>query len=70
MSDGADGRRVILLLFLALALATAFALLWFAQEAPPEARPRVYVALAIDLALPLVAWFVFRRMPRNRHVVE
>lgn len=68
MRDGADGRRVIFLLFLLLAIATAGALLWFAQEAPPEARTRVYVALGLNLALPVVAWFVFRRMPRNRHV--
>jgi hypothetical protein len=50
----------------ALAACTAAALLYFASITEPQYRPRVYGALALDLALPVVAWFVFKRMKRNR----
>lgn len=66
-SEGlAAGQRVILWLFVALAVATALTLLYFATLVEPRFRPRIYAALAGDLLLPVVAWFAFRAMARRR----
>ena len=45
---------------MALSLATAVALLYFATQVEPEFRPRIYVALVGDLGIPLFAWQLFR----------
>ena len=51
---------------MALAIATAAALLYFASVVDPAFRPRIYGALAGDLLLPVVAWFVFKAMNKRR----
>ena len=53
-------------LFVALSVATAAALLYFASITAAEFRPRIYVALAGNLALPVIAWSVYKRLPRHR----
>lgn len=70
MSDrehpGPRGEVIIFRLFVALALATAVSLLYFAQLVPPENRRRIYIALAGNLALPVVGWFVLKAIERSR----
>lgn len=53
-------------LFIALSVATALALLYFASIAPPGARPRIYTALVGNLALPVIAWYVYKNLGRHR----
>ncbi|MEA3189746.1 MAG: hypothetical protein QOD77_328 [Thermoplasmata archaeon] len=67
-------ERVILWMFVLLSIATAAALWWFIriseQRLSPDdfarVRPRLYSALAGDLAAPVVAWFVLRAIGRRR----
>ncbi len=66
MSATASGRRTIVLLFIALAVATAVSLLGFAQLVPPENRTRVYIALAGNLLLAALAIPIFIAMNRRR----
>lgn len=65
-ADELSGRVVVLWLFVALSVATAAALLWFAQIAPGPARPRIYAALVGNLALPIIAWYVYKNLGRHR----
>lgn len=60
------GERLIFWLFVALSAATAVALLTFAQFVPHEAKPRLYYALAGDLAIPVIAWFVLKAIGKRR----
>lgn len=62
-----SGRRILFWLFVALAVATAFALLLFAQLVEPRFRGRVYGALVLDLSLPVVGWFLMKRFNRPIH---
>jgi len=64
--DEVQGERLIFRLFVALAIATAAALLWMAQVVEPQFRTRIYVALAADLLLPVVAWYLLRAIGRMR----
>lgn len=57
---------MVLWLFVALAVCTALALLYFASIAPPGARPRILTALVGNLALPVIAWYVYKHLPRHR----
>ena len=67
----ADGKRVILWLFLALSLATLVSLLYFATQAPPAARPRVYMALVGNLVMAGLVLLLFVFIGRKRaHVTE
>jgi hypothetical protein len=50
----------------ALAVATAIALLLCASLVEPKFRPTVYRALAGDLAIPVVAWFVIKAIHKRR----
>ena len=61
-----SGRVVVFWLFVALSLATAAALLYFASIAPLGARPRIYTALVGNLALPVIAWYVYKNLKRHR----
>jgi len=61
-----SGRVVVFWLFLALSVATALALLSFASIAPVGARPRIYTALVGNLALPVIAWYVYKNLGRHR----
>lgn len=61
-----SGRVVVLWLFIALAAATALILLYFATIVDPEFRPRIYVALVGNLALPIIAWYVYKHLPRHQ----
>jgi hypothetical protein len=63
-----SGRVVVFWLFIGLALATAGVLVYFASIAPVEARPRIYASLVGNLMIPVIAWYVFKHMPRNRRV--
>ncbi len=66
----ASGARTITVLFAALALATLLSLSLFATMMPPGSdRQRVYVALAGNLMLPLVAipFFVALQARRLGH---
>lgn len=56
----------MLWLFVALSIATAAALLWFAAIAPAPARPRIYTALVGNLALPVIAWYVYKNLKRHK----
>ena len=56
----------MLWLFVALSVATALALLYFASITEPEFRPRIYAALVGNLALPIIAWYVYKHLPRHR----
>ena len=47
-------------------LATAAALLYFASITPWEYRRRIYVALVVNLMMPLVAWQAFRVIEARR----
>jgi hypothetical protein len=38
----------------------------FAQMVDPQFRPRVYGALAGDLAIPVVGWFVMKRLNKPK----
>ena len=51
---------------MALAIATAVTLLIFAQTVEEQFRPRIYLALGGDLALPVVGWFVMKRFNRPK----
>lgn len=53
-------------LFVALSVATAAALLYFGAIAPAPARPRIYTALVGNLALPVIAWYVYKNLGRHR----
>lgn len=53
-------------LFVALSIATAAALLYFGSIAPGPAKPRIYTALVGNLALPVIAWYVYKHLPRHR----
>ncbi|MEK6974987.1 MAG: hypothetical protein AABY18_01430 [Candidatus Thermoplasmatota archaeon] len=53
-------------LFVALSVATALALLYFASIAPAGARPRIYASLVGNLALPVIAWYVYKNLARHR----
>jgi hypothetical protein len=61
-----SGRIVIFWLFVGLAIATAGVLLYFATLAPASARPRIYASMAGDLALPVIAWFLFKAINKRR----
>ncbi|MEA3143185.1 MAG: hypothetical protein QOG31_509 [Thermoplasmata archaeon] len=62
---------------MALAIATAVALLWFMQVAErrltpqdyAHIRPRLYTTLAGDLLAPVVAWFAIKAINRRRRIV-
>lgn len=56
----------MLWLFVALSIATALALLYFASIVDAEFRPRIYTALVADLALPVIAWRLFGIINRRR----
>ena len=53
-------------LFVALSVATAAALLYFASIAPAGARPRIFTALVGNLALPVIAWYVYKNLGRHK----
>lgn len=61
-----SGKRVVFWLFACLWVVTAVVLLWFALLAPPDSRRRVYVALVVNLMLPLIAWQAFRWIHARR----
>lgn len=61
-----SGRKVIFWLFAGLWVVTAVVLLYFASVTEPEFRRRIYVALVVDLMLPLVAWQAFRWIDQTR----
>ena len=61
-----SGRVVVFWLFVALSVATAAALVYFASIAPAGARPRIYTALVGNLALPVIAWYVYKNLARHR----
>ncbi|HLF16572.1 MAG TPA: hypothetical protein VI796_03970 [Candidatus Thermoplasmatota archaeon] len=42
------------------------ALLTFAAVVSPQVRPRIYLALAGDLLLPVVAWYILKAIGRRR----
>lgn len=65
-SSEPSGRQVVFWLFVLLGLGTAAALLYFASIVPPAARPRIYAALVGNLALPVIAWYVYKHLPRHR----
>lgn len=53
-------------LFAALWVATAVSLLYFASITEPDFRRRIYVALVVNLMLPLIAWQAFRWIDASR----
>lgn len=61
-----SGRRVIFWLFAGLWVVTAVVLLYFASITEPEFRRRIYVALVVNLMLPLIAWQAFRWIEARR----
>lgn len=61
-----SGRVVVFWLFVALSVATALSLVYFASIAPAGARPRIYTALVGNLALPVIAWYVYKHLPRHQ----
>jgi hypothetical protein len=61
-----SGKRVVFWLFAALWVATALSLVYFASITEPEFRRRIYVALVVNLMLPLIAWQAFRWMDGRR----
>ncbi|HUR62519.1 MAG TPA: hypothetical protein VM286_09180 [Candidatus Thermoplasmatota archaeon] len=69
-------ERLILGLFIALAAATAIALLWFIQITEQRLAPvdfarikwRLYGALLGDLLAPVVAWFVIKAINQRRAI--
>lgn len=60
------GRKVVFWLFVALSIATAAALLIFAQTVEERFRTRVYLSLAADLLIPVVAWFAIKAIEKRR----
>lgn len=44
------------------------ALLYFASVVPAGARPRILSALVGNLALPVIAWYVYKHLPRHRRM--
>lgn len=56
----------MLWLFVALSVATAAALLYFGSIAPGPAKPRIYTALVGNLALPVIAWYVYKNLKRHQ----
>jgi hypothetical protein len=61
-----DGKRLILWLFLVLAVCTVVVLLYLAAEAPPSARPRVYLALVGNLLMAALALLLIQRIGKRR----
>ncbi len=53
-------------LFAGLWVVTAVVLLYFAAITPEEFRGRIYVALVVNLMLPLIAWQAFRWIEAKR----
>ncbi len=67
VESGPSGQSVIFRLFVALAIATAVSLLFFAQMVEPgRPRNRVYFALVGDLLLPVIAWFILKGIARHQ----
>lgn len=61
-----SGRRLILWLFVLLALATFATLVLFAQDVSPAFRPRIYATMVGDLMAPVIAWQAFRVIERRQ----
>ena len=61
-----QGRRVILWLFVGLALATFVTLMVFARTVDDEFRPRIYATMVGDLMAPVIAWQAFRLIEARR----
>jgi uncharacterized membrane protein YhaH (DUF805 family) len=55
-----SGRKVVFWLFVGLWVTTAVTLLYFADITHTDFRRRIYVALVVNLMLPLIAWQAFR----------
>lgn len=55
-----SGRRVVFWLFVGLWIVTAVVLGYFAYITDEDFRRRIYVALVVNLMLPLIAWQGFR----------
>jgi uncharacterized membrane protein YhaH (DUF805 family) len=62
-----SGRKVIFWLFAGLWIMTAAVLVYFASITEPDYRRRIYVALVVNLMLPLIAWQAFRLIEQRRH---
>jgi uncharacterized membrane protein YhaH (DUF805 family) len=65
-SNEPSGKRVVFWLFAALWVATAVSLVYFASITEPDFRRRIYVALVVNLMLPLIAWQAFRWIDQRR----
>lgn len=61
-----SGKRVVFWLFAALWVVTLGTLLYFASITEPGFRRRIYVALVVNLMLPLIAWQAFRWIDQRR----
>lgn len=61
-----SGKRVVFWLFAGLWVVTAVVLVYFALITEPQFRRRIWVALVVDLMLPLVAWQAFRWIDARR----
>ena len=61
-----SGKRVVFWLFVGLWIVTAVTLVYFASITEPDFRRRIYVALVVNLMLPLVAWQAFRLIDARR----
>jgi hypothetical protein len=53
-------------LFAALWVFTLLTLVYFASITEPDFRRRIYVALVVNLMLPLIAWQLFRWIEASR----
>jgi hypothetical protein len=53
-------------LFAALWVVTLLTLVYFASITEPDFRTRIYVALVVNLMLPLIAWQAFRWIDQGR----
>lgn len=61
------GVRVIFWLFVALAAATAAGLTLFVfTDAGWPYRRTVFIAMAVDLSMPVVAWFIMKAITKRR----
>lgn len=61
-----SGKRVVFWLFVGLWVVTAVVLGYFAAITDADFRRRIYVALVVNLMLPLIAWQGFRWIEQHR----
>lgn len=65
-SSEPSGRKVVFWLFAGLWVVTAVTLVYFALITEPDFRRRIWVALVVNLMLPLIAWQAFRWIDQRR----